>query len=313
MKMKRSAALASLVALTALPGAPLRAQSKDKLRVAFPTLDATSEVMYAHEMGFFDRAGLDVELMPLVNGGPISAGVASGAIDIGLGNTITVMTAYRKGLPFTIIAPAAMQVRTAPSGLLVVAKLSPIQTAKDLNGKVVGVSPLRGIGEIAISNWADKNGGDASTLKFLEIPFSQSESMLANARADAAFISEPFTTQAKPTTRAIGDPFASLGENWLITAFFTSRPWAQSHTSALARFTGVIRETARWANRNPDLTAPILAKYSKMDEALVKSTVRAHFAATLTPAQLQPIIDASAKYKLLDAPFRADELIFQPT
>ena len=309
--MKRSRAILSVAALTACVAAPARAQTKDKLRVAFPTLDATSEVMYAHDMGFFERAGLDVELMPLVNGGPISAGVASGAIDIGLGNTITVMTAYKKGLPFTIVASAAMQVRAAPSGLLVVAKSSPIQTAKDLDGKVVGVSPLRGIGEIAISNWADKNGGDASTLKYIEIPFSQSESMLASGRADAAFISEPFTTQAKGTTRAIGDPFASLGENWLITAFFATRPWALAHASALARFSGVVRETARWANAHPDLTAPILARYAKMDEAMVRSTVRAHFATTLTPGQLQPVIDASAKYKLLDAPFRADDLIFQ--
>jgi NitT/TauT family transport system substrate-binding protein len=309
--MRRAEALAMLASSAAFAAAPLRAQTREKVRVAFPALDATSEVMYAHDMGFFEKAGLDVELMPLVNGGPIVSGVASGAIDIGLGNALTVISAFKKGLPLTVVAPGAMQVRSFPNGNIVVAKSSPIQTAKDLNGKVVGVSPLRAIGEIAISNWADKNGGDASTLKFIEIPFSESAAMLASGRADAAFISEPFNTIAKPTTRVIGDPFASLGENWLITAFFTTRPWAQAHASTLARFTAVIRDTAKWANRNVDLTAPILAKYTKMDEALIRTTVRARFAATVLPAQLQPIIDASARYKLLDAPFPATDLIFQ--
>jgi NitT/TauT family transport system substrate-binding protein len=309
--MRRGRALAVLASSAAFAATPLRAQTREKLRVAFPALDATSEVMYAHDMGFFEKAGLDVELMPLVNGGPITSGVSSGAIDIGLGNALTVISAYKKGLPLTVVAPGAMQVRAFPNGNIVVAKTSPIQTAKDLNGKVVGVSPLRAIGEIAISNWADKNGGDASTLKFIEIPFSESAAMLASGRADAAFISEPFNTIAKPTTRAIGDPFASLGENWLITAFFTTRPWAQAHAATLARFNAVIRETAKWANQNVDLTAPILAKYTKMDEALIRTTVRARFAATVLPSQLQPIIDASAKYKLIDAPFPAADLIFQ--
>jgi len=311
--MKRSRAIRIFGSLAAfgVAGATVRAQTRDRLRVAFPTLDSTSEVMYAADMGFFAKAGLEVELLPLVNGAAIAAGVASGAIDIGLGNTLTVITAYRKGLPFTIVAPAAMNVDGAPSNVLLVAKASPVQNAKDLNGKTIGVSPLRAIGEVAISQWADTHGGDATTIKYIEVPFAQAEAMLTGGRADAAFSSEPFITQAKATTRVLANPFAVIGENWLITAFFAARPWAEAHPDLVARFAAVMRETARWANKNPETTAPILAKYAKMDVAVVRATIRSRFAATLAPAQLQPVIDASAKYKLLDAPFRADELIFQ--
>ena len=309
--MKRSAALASLAGLAALPGTPLRAQTKDKLRVAYPVLDATAEVMFANDMGFFERAGFDVVMMPLVNGAAIAAGVASGAIDIGLGNTLTVITAYKKGLPFTVIAPAAMNVNGAPANVLLVPKNSPIKTAADLNDKVVGVSPLRAIGEVAVSQWMDKNGGDSSTVKYIEVPFPQVEAVLAQGRADAAFSSEPFITQAKASTRILCNPFAVIGDDWLVTAFFTTKPWAQAHSDLVARFGAVIRQTAIWANKNPDRSADILAKYSRMDAAIVKSTVRARYAATLTPSQLQPTIDATAKYKLLDAPFRAEEMIFQ--
>jgi NitT/TauT family transport system substrate-binding protein len=288
------------------------AQTKDVLRVAYPTLDPTAEVMYGVDMGFFDRAGLTIQTIPLVNGAAIAAGVAGGSVDIGVGNVLTVESAFKKGVPLTMIAPGAASINSAPSNVLLVLKDSPLRTAADLNGKVIGVSPLRAIGEIATSAWIDKNGGDSSTVKYIEVPFVQAEAVLVQKRADAAFCSEPFIEQAKATTRIFANTFSALGEGFLVTGFFAAAPWAQANAPLVARFAAVIRQIADWANKNPDKSAEILAKYAKIDVAIVKASVRSRFATTLTPAQLQPTIDASAKYKLLDAAFPAQDLIFQP-
>ena len=80
----------------------------------------------------------------------------------------------------------------------------------------------------------------------------------------------------------------------------------------MSRFAAAIRETALWANKNTDKSAEILAKYSKLDLDLVKQTVRAVYATTLTPAQLQPTIDGAVRYKLIDSSFRAQDIIYQP-
>ena len=308
--MKRSRAIVLPLAL-ALARRPAIAQVKDKLRVAFPILDPTAEVAYGVEMGFFERAGFDIETVPLVNGAAIAAGVAGGSIDIGVGNVLTVESAYKKGIPLTIIAPGAASINSAPSNVLLVLKESPLRTGSDLNGKIIGVSPLRAIGDIATSAWIDKNGGDSSTVKYIEVPFVQAEAVLLQKRADAAFCSEPFIEQAKSTTRIFANTFSALGEGFLVTAFFAAAPWAQAHPAIVARFAAVIRDIAAWANKNPDKSAEILAKYSHIDLAVVKSSVRSRFATTLTASQLQPTIDASAKYKLLDAAFPAQDLIFQ--
>jgi NitT/TauT family transport system substrate-binding protein len=288
------------------------AQAKDKVRVAFPTLDPTAEVAYGIDQGFFERAGFAIEPIPLTNGAAIAAGIASGAIDIGIGNVLTIESAYKRGIPLTIIAPGAASANDAPSNVVLVRKDSPLKTAADLNGKVIGVSPLHGIGDIATNAWIDKNGGDASTVKYIEIPFPQSEAALVQNRADAAFCSEPFITQARATTRVLANTFSALGEGFLVTAFFAAAPWAQANAGLVARFAAVIRQVGEWANTHADASADILAKYAKLDPAIVKASVRSRFATTLTPAQLQPTIDASAKYKLLDAAFRAQDLIFQP-
>jgi ABC-type nitrate/sulfonate/bicarbonate transport system substrate-binding protein len=72
-----------------------------------------------------------------------------------------------------------------------------------------------------------------------------------------------------------------------------------------------MRETALWANQNPVKSGEILAKYSKIDPAVVATMARAHYADRLTPALMQPLIDASAKYNDFK-PFPATELIYMP-
>jgi NitT/TauT family transport system substrate-binding protein len=295
----------------ALIAAPATSQTKDKLIVAFPTVDPTAEVLYAYDMGFFDKAGIDVTLQPLSNGGAIAAGVASGAIDIGVGNVIAIETAHKKGVPLAIVAPAAVNIDSAPSNVLIVAKNSPLQKASDLNGKVIATNPLRGIGDLLTSAWLDKNGGDSTTVKYIEIPFPQAEAVVTQGRADASLSVEPFITQSKADARVFSNPFAVLGDNYLITAYFAAGPWAQAHAALVARFAAVIRDTAEWANKNQTKSAEILAKYAHLDPDVVKQTVRARYATTLTPAQLQPTIDTAAHYKYIDGAFPAQENIFQ--
>jgi NitT/TauT family transport system substrate-binding protein len=309
--MKRYRIVLMALAL-ALIAAPVTSQTKEKITVAFPPVDPGAEVLYAYDMGFFDKAGLDVTLDPLGNGGAITAGVLGGSIDIGIANVISIETAHTKGLPLTIVAPGAANIRSAPSNVLIVAKNSPLQKASDLNGKIVATTPLHGIGDLLISAWMDKNGGDSATVKYIEVPFPQAAGVVTQGRADASLSVEPFITQSKADTRVMADPFAVLGDNYLITAFFASAAWAQAHPALVARFAAVIRETADWANKNQGKSAEILAKYSKLDPNMVKQTIRARYATTLTPAELQPTIDTAAHYKYIDNGFPAQELMFAP-
>jgi ABC-type nitrate/sulfonate/bicarbonate transport system substrate-binding protein len=309
--MKRFPILLMSLALL-FAAAPVSSQTAphDKITVAFPPVDPTAEVLYAFDLGMFDKAGIDVTLQPLGNGGLISAGVAGGSIDIGVGNVINIETAHKKGVPLTIIAPGAFNLNSAPSNVLIVAKNSPLHTAKELNGKIIATNPLRGIGEVLTNAWIDKNGGDSSTIKYIEVPFPDAEGVVVQGRADATLSVEPFMTLAKADTRIFANVFDALGDGYLITGYFASTPWAQAHPGLVARFAAVIREAGAWANANPAKSAEILAKYGKLDPAIVKQTIRARYATTLTPAQLQPTIDASAHYKIFDGAFPAQELIF---
>jgi NitT/TauT family transport system substrate-binding protein len=154
----------------------------------------------------------------------------------------------------------------------------------------------------------DQNGGDSSTVKFIEIPFPAMPAALEARRIDAAFIAEPFLTVALKTGRVLAYGYDSIAKHFLFGAFFTTPQWAQDHPDVVSRFAVAIRETAAWANKNPVKSGEILAKYTKIDPAVIASMTRARFAEQLTPALMQPLIDVSAKYNGF-ASFPAQELL----
>jgi NitT/TauT family transport system substrate-binding protein len=288
---------------------PASSQAPTPLHLQTIPFDAGSQVFYAKDMGFFTRAGLDVTIDPVGNGPAIAAGVASGAVDIGFSNALSIETAFKKGLPFVFVANSAIYSSAAPTSVIMVLKDSPIKTAKDLNGKTFGVNGLKNIAQYAPSLWIDKNGGDSSTMKFVEIPPAETPAALTQKRVDATFIAEPQITEAKADSRVLGKAYDVLGEGWMIAGYFTTRQWADAHLDVLHRFQSAMRATSAWANANQDKSADILAKYTRLDPALVRASFRAKFGETLTPAAIQPTIDLAAHYKLLDA-FPASELIY---
>lgn len=306
----RAIALALLCcALPLLSGAPAATQPMPELRIETIPFDAGSEAFYAKDMGFFAKDGLDVTVTPVGNGPAIAAAVASGAIDVGFSNALSVETAYKRGLPFVFVAPAAMYASAAPTSVLMVPKDSPIKTARDLDGKTLAVNGLKNIAEYAPSLWIEQNGGDPSTVKFVEIGPTEIPAALAEHRIDAAFVAEPQITEAKSASRILAKAYDAVGDGWMIAGYFTTRDWADAHPDLVRRFQQAMRETAAWANANPDKSADILAKYTKLDPSLVRTSVRAKFGDTLAPAAIQPTIDLAAHFKIL-ATFPAQELIY---
>ena len=290
---------------------PGRAQSDAVIRIGTLPIDGASQVYYAQDAGFFAKAGLTVDIQPMLSSSAIAAAVSSNAIDIGYGNIDVLAALHSKNSPTVAIASAndyvsPLTARTV--GLLIPLK-SPIQQAADLNGKVVAVGAIRSIGEIASRAWIDQHGGDSSTLKFVEIPIPAMPAALDAGRTDAAFVVEPYLGVAVKTCRVLAyGIYDAVSKRFLLAAWFGAPQWVKDHPSLAKRFASVMRETAIWANANPDQTGPILSKYSKIDQALIATIARAHFAEQLTPALCQPLIDVAAKYNGFSA-FPAQALL----
>ena len=291
-----------------------QAQSTTTVRVAITPVESATEAFYAIEMGFFAKAGLDVDIQLLANNPSVASAVASGAVDIGHAAVDTVAAIHSKGIPVVVIAPAAeylspFSLRTA--GLAVRAD-SAIRQAKDLNGKIVGVASLHGFTDTAARIYIDRNGGDIASLKFVEVPFPLMATALESGRVDAVSVAEPFMAAVERIGRFLSYGFDDIGKHFLMAAWFGTPQWIRSHPEVATRFAVAIRQAAMWANRNPEKAAPILAKVTKLSLETVAGMARARYAERLTPELMQPLINAAAKYAGFQS-FPGQELVVNPT
>lgn len=279
------------------------------LRIATALIDGGAGAYYALDGGFFKRAGIAAEVTAIQNGGEIVSAVVSGSYDIGLVSISAGALAHERGLDVVLIAPGPMWSSKVNMTALVVARDAPYHTAKDLNGKTIGLNALANVTNVGTDAWLDKNGGDASSVKFLELPFSAMAGAVAARRVDAALLSQPFldTALADASVRIIGVPYNAIAPEFMISAWFCSVAFARAHPDAIAKFAAAIVETNQWANRNHAATALILEKYTKIP--VPPNMLRAVFAERLDAGLVQPVIDASARYNLLKASFPASDML----
>jgi NitT/TauT family transport system substrate-binding protein len=279
------------------------------IRVATIPIDAGSEVYYAQKMGFFKNNGINVEITALTNGAAVTAAVISGAVDIGQSNAVSVAQAHEHGIPVVIIAGANRFLVTAGESGLVVNADSTIHTAQNLNGKTVAISGVRGIMEIGMRNWVDKNGGDSTAVKFVDMPFPAMIAALAQHRVDAAQLTIPELQAAidSKQSRFISDVYSAISKDFLIGGWIATTPWVQAHPDLAASYAKAIYQTAKWANTHHAESAVILEEVSKIH--MTRSDHRIPFAEKLTTTDLQPLIDICAKYGILKTAFPASEIV----
>ena len=187
MTRKRASALLVGGALLGAVTAPSRAQTPATLRIGVSPIEPAAEVYYAKDMGFFAKAGLDADFQSMQGTSLIIAAIVGNSLDIGFSTLDTLAAQHVKGIPLVIIAPTHDYVSpaTTRAQALVVPPNSTIQQAKDLNGKTIAVSTLHSLADLGVRVWIDQNGGDSTTVKFIEVPFPAIPAAVDAGRVDA--------------------------------------------------------------------------------------------------------------------------------
>lgn len=280
------------------------------IRLCLPPSDGVTSVVYAKNAGLFDRAGLDVRIEIQSSGAAAAAAVASGVYDIGESSISSILQAHEKGLPFTVVAPAGIyDMKAANEGALLLAD-SPLRLDRDADNQILGVTSLSSVGHDAYCAWVDAHGGDARTLKFLEIPFSLSEAALEQHRVVATESAEPTLDRALQTGKFRLIPtFSAIAPTFLVSLWFTTKDFSNKNPEAVRTFARVVAAAAAYTNTHHAETAPMMSALTKIPVADILRIKRAVCGSTLSPALIQPAITAAAKYGTLTKSFPAQELI----
>lgn len=283
------------------------------LSVAVLPLDSSAHVAYARELGLFEKNNLNLKLQKLASGAAIVSAVTSGEADVGYSNVVSIATAYDKGLPLTVVAPAGLYSSAEPQTALIVARDSQIQSGEDLNGKTFGVNGINNITQVGAMGWIDQHGGDSSTVKFVELGFSNMVEAVAQGRIDAGFVPEPFVAQARENdeVRILAGGYDGIDDDFLTTAWFSTRTWTDENPEKARKFAQIMQEAARWGNEHPEKALPILADYTGISPEVLDSMNRAELAEASDPTMAQPPIDVAVKYGIVEKPLDANKLWYQ--
>jgi NitT/TauT family transport system substrate-binding protein len=310
--VSRRTMLGATAAALAFPQAA-GAQSLTTLAVAGVPEDSITPVLYGVQSGLFKRNGLDIQLSPERSGPAITAGVAGGAYQIGKASISPLILAHAKGLQLVIVAPAGVYNSAAPIDGMFVRTDSPFKTGADLNGKTFGVYGIGDVYTISARAWMEKNGGDAGSLKFVELPISAMVEAIASGRVDAGAMNEPAVQVAltSPRLRLMTHPFAAVAPRFLYTAWFAATDYATAHRPAMEAFARSMREAATYVNSHHEETVALISAFTSVDAAIIRKMARVEQGVASDPKLVQPVIDEMAKAKAIPTAFDARDLFFR--
>jgi NitT/TauT family transport system substrate-binding protein len=312
LHLSRSRMLAATGSAVALWPTVLRAQTLEKIRLAGVATDDLTPVYYAIKNGLYQKAGLDVEVVPTSSGTAATEAVISGAYEMGKGSLIASLLAHLKGLPLKIVGNGAIWDVKSPFTMMLVAADSMAKTGADMNGKTLASAALNDLNALAMTAWIDKNGGDAKTVKWIELPNSAGGAALADHRVEAISLNEPQLSAALDTgkVRILAPAYSAIGEHFAFTVYFAQPDWAAKHADAIKRWVKVTYDAANYTNAHHPETAPMMADITKIPIAIISKMARVNGSTSGDPSLIQAAINVAAKYNYIPKTFPARDAYF---
>lgn len=233
-------------------------------------------VYWAQEKGIFTKNKIKVELVKSTGGAAALTALQSGDIDLAFTNPFSTMIALSQGLQLKWIATAYETTTDASKGTnaIAVAKNSKIASAKDLNGKTIGVNEVGGINQIITTQWMKMNGADPSTVKFVALPFNELASAVASGKVAASQVPAQ-NVDPKLGLHSLGDPYVAVGNGkpLVFAGYVTTAKKADSNATSLKAFQSSLIEADSAINdpANRDEKFALESKNCKQDVNVLKT------------------------------------------
>jgi NitT/TauT family transport system substrate-binding protein len=250
--------LVSIVLLHASAGL---AQERVKLRISSATKTlGYGPLWVASKMGFFDRQGLDVELVVIRASDVGIQALAGGSLDIAGSASDAPIAAVEKGLDLVIIGGI---INGLTQSIMAGKKF---KTYQELRGATFGAISLTSGVTFALRQVLKTKGLEyPRDYKLLVIGGTpQTYAALVAGQIDAAALSLPVNYAAEEQGFNEIGKFVDVIPNYQLAALSTKRSWAEKNRPVVVRVMKAMAETMRWLHANKEAAAAFLAKEMKL-------------------------------------------------
>jgi len=287
-------------------------QSQEQITVGVIPIVDTAPIWLGKEKGFFADEGLDLNIETATGGSAIVHGIQSGTYVFAFSNLISVMVANDKGLDMKFVANGISTTGDKKSdvGSVLVKSDSKISSPKDLSGKKVSVNNLSNIGDTTIKWIVEEDGGDPSSIEFVEVPFPDAPAALENGIVDAAWILEPFQSSAMEAgARRLSSNFSEFDPELDVAGYFTSAKYVQENPEATEKFTNAMNKSLEYAQEHPEEVREIVGTYTKISEEVRADMVLPRFRSEFNREAVQKLGNAAQEQGTLSKPVDVENLL----
>jgi NitT/TauT family transport system substrate-binding protein len=271
-RLSRSLAglIAGVVCIAAEFIAPVTAAKLTPVRAAYIPVVSWLPAWVAKEKGIFEANGLDVTLSVTQNLS-VLPGTLGRQFDFAPSTPPDLIKAVLAGIDVVAVAGQGIETKGNPSTHLIVRKDSAITAMQDLKGKVIATPTLGAIIHVSVLHGLKKNGIDPNSIRAVEVPFPNMPDQLKAGNVDAVEALEPFAGQLLAAgNRSLGDPLLSVSDEVLYTFWISERKWATDNHAVIEAWIASLNQAKQFMDANPQEARAILAKYTKLPEAVVQ-------------------------------------------
>lgn len=219
--------------------------------------------LVAKDKGYFDKRNLDVTLTKVAIISNIPSAILSGSLQVGVSTPTVLIDAADAGLPLAGIAGGTRFVKNPSIFSVVVRQGLTVASAKDLEGKRVGVPGVRSIADVLFRKWLLDKGVNPARVTIVEAPFPQMKDLLKGGTLDAVAVLEPFRSRivADSTGFRLADYVAEVNPDVLGGVWIAQREWAKANPRAMAAFRESLAEAIEFIKTNNEEARAIESKY----------------------------------------------------
>ena len=282
---------------------------KSKIKVSILPATDLGPFWLAQDNGYFKAEGLEVESVTAASGQASMTKAINGEADIAFSTYQPFFIAKSTGTADVQLVADATAVNPKTNAIVTVPN-SPVKNVNDLAGKKIAVTALNTASHILTVSVMKDHGVDTSKVQWVPIPLPNIAQALRQGQVDAAYLPEPWITQAAKLAGAtpIIDIDTGASKDFPLTGYGTTAKWVQANPKTLAAFQRAMQKATRDSSDRSKIE-PLMVKYAHVDADTAKLMPLPAYLSTLDARRLQRVPDLLLQMGIITAKIDAAPMI----
>jgi len=266
---------------------------------AVPASDSAGLYIAAQD-GLLAAQGIHVTIDAAISSETVIGQQLRGQYAITSGNYVSYMLAnVKQHAHFEILAAGSIMQPQVQE--LMIPPGSTIRSVSDLRGKTIALNAFNGIGQLLVSAALTSNMISPSQVHFTTIQFPDMIKALEEHKVAAAFMPQPFATNAEDSIGA--EPLADLDQGAVtslpISGYVVTKSWLQKYPKTAAAFRKALEEAQRIADTDPGAVEKAMVQHSGVSATAAAIMASPQFPLDTDRVLIQRVADLMQEYGLL--------------